>query len=272
MNNQHLSKKRATHKYINGYRFHVAADGNHYPGVTTVLGATKDNSFLDNWRDKMEAYGHEQLHYQSMGYLDQVHPAVSKMRHDGIHIADQIRDASAERGNLFHNAIEEYLISGNVPSEQSAGSAYPCFQLVRPLLEQLKDNVHSIEAPIYNTIGYAGSADLIAEYQVTKTKRELAVFDWKNSRKPKKRQYIKDYILQVSAYIHAANQTLGLNIERGYVIVAVQPDSYLELTNPGMVVEPELQIFSVTPNQNIKAYNEFLDRLSQFKYKLDNWF
>ena len=65
---------------------------------------------------------------------------------------------------------------------------------------------------------YAGTTDCIAVHQGVP-----AIVDFKQSNKPKKREYIGDYFIQLAAYAAAHNDTHGTNIRKGVIMMAVQP-------------------------------------------------
>ena len=64
------------------------------------------------------------------------------------------------------------------------------FKQAKPKLN-LIDNIHAIEQPLYSLkLGVAGTVDCIAEYE-----GELAVIDFKTSKKPKPRKWIDHYFV-----------------------------------------------------------------------------
>lgn len=204
------------HVQIDGLRYHRTPLGC-LPGVTTVLSNTKsprDKAGLARWKRKV-----------------------------GEAEAERIKQAACDRGSALHQAIENYLQEKPLDLE----SCYlPLFESVEPLLDQVQTIAH-IEVPTYHPLGYGGSPDLIAEY-----KGHLTVLDWKTASKPKQRSYIKDYILQVCAYIQSSNWLFGYEIERGLIVVAVEG-------------EPKCQTFAVTPKQYAKGRLEFQARLEAFQ-------
>ena len=54
-----------------------------------------------------------------------------------------------------------------------------------------------------------------------------SIIDFKQSNKPKRREWIEDYCLQLSAYTMAHNAVYGTAIEKG-VIMMVTPDNYYQ--------------------------------------------
>ena len=80
-----------------------------------------------------------------------------------------------------------------------------------------------------------------------------SIMDFKQSNKPKRREYITDYFLQLAAYAQAHNNTHGTSINRGVILMAVQPKLL------------EDQTYS-TPE-----YLEFVVEGAEFEYWSDEW-
>ena len=51
-----------------------------------------------------------------------------------------------------------------------------------------------------------------------------AILDYQKSNKPKKREWIDDYFMQLCAYAEAHNELHGTNINKGVVLMCVKPD------------------------------------------------
>ena len=197
---------------VNGIRYHQTPLGL-LPGVTSVLDNTK------NAEDQRA--------------ID------SWMTRVGEQEAKRIKDEACARGTKLHVQIESYLKAAVIYDD-------PLFKLIFPLLNDL-GKTHYIESNTHHTLGYGGSPDLIAEYN-----GNLTIFDWKTSTKVKRRSYCKDYLLQVSAYIQSANETFGLNIDRG-VVALVTPS------------ENSYYMYKITPTQYKKYVAEFNERLVMFQ-------
>jgi CRISPR/Cas system-associated exonuclease Cas4 (RecB family) len=77
-----------------------------------------------------------------------------------------------------------------------------------------------------------------------------SIIDFKQSNKPKRREWIEDYCLQLSAYAMAHNTVHGTDIQKG-VIMMVTPDNYYQ----EFIIEGE----------ELKKYkHEFLKRVDQY--------
>lgn len=226
------------HTYIDGVRHHNTPLGA-LPGVTSVLGETKDRyskKAIESWQEKV-----------------------------GAVTASGILANSLKRGDQLHATIEAFL--GDTPPKAIGQQSLACWNLVRPFIENVKEKAEDlyIERHTYHELGYAGTPDLVC-----KMDGKYVVMDWKNSRKPKKRSYIKDYLMQVAAYSRSHEFVFGNKIESAIIVCAVVPDQYLSITNPGLVVEPELQLFKVTTKSLNTHWNNFNKRLEKYKELKEN--
>jgi genome maintenance exonuclease 1 len=57
--------------------------------------------------------------------------------------------------------------------------------------------------------------------------------DFKQSNKPKKREWIDDYFHQLAAYALAHDKIHGTNIEYGVILMAVQDGTTMEFSTTG---------------------------------------
>ena len=80
------------------------------------------------------------------------------------------------------------------------------------------DEFWGSEVPVYYSGLYAGTTDCIGVHQGAP-----AIIDFKQSNKVKKREHIGDYFIQLAAYAAAHNDTHGTDINKGVIMMAVQP-------------------------------------------------
>ena len=194
---------------INGFRYYQVSDSTGiigtYPSVTTVLGATSDQSGLDAWRNRI---GHEK--------------------------ADQIGKDATSRGTVMHRLCELYL---NLPASMSEKDRLEETLSIARLdneIDQFDSRAkivggmlfyNYIKSGSFNEIkrviaqekfmwtsrdgGYAGAVDNISEL----ISGEHAVVDFKTAKKPKEEKWIEDYKHQVSAYAVSTWDRMGLKID-----------------------------------------------------------
>ena len=111
--------------------------------------------------------------------------------------------------------------------------------------------IYGIEATLYYPGLYAGSCDLIAKY-----KDKVSIIDFKQTNKPKQREWIGDYMLQMAAYAMAHDVIYGTQIEKG-VIMMCSKDLYY-------------QQFVIQGEEFREAKHNFLRRLDEFYNSVDN--
>ena len=78
--------------------------------------------------------------------------------------------------------------------------------------------IWGMEASLYYPELYAGTTDLVGVW-----KGRPAIMDFKQTNKPKKREYIDDYFLQLVAYSEAHNHTHGTDINTGVILMCARP-------------------------------------------------
>jgi ATP-dependent exoDNAse (exonuclease V) beta subunit len=210
---------------IEGKRHYCLPDGSKVPSVTTILDKTKSEESkqaLQNWRK-----------------------AVGEQR------AQQITTEAANRGTRMHSYLESYIMMDDLKPLPTNPYAHPSWFMAAEVILKGLTNVDEFwgsEVPLYYSGLYAGTTDCIGVW-----KGRPAILDFKQSNKPKKREYIGDYFIQLAAYAQAHNHTYGTNIRDGVILMAVQPKMQ------------EDQTYS-TPE-----YLEFEVSGEEFDYWTDEW-
>jgi ATP-dependent exoDNAse (exonuclease V) beta subunit len=199
---------------VDGKRHYTTPDGNKVPSVTTILDRTapeEKKQALANWR---KAIGEQK--------------------------AQQITTEAANRGTRMHSYLEAYILADDMKPLPTNPYAHPSwFMAAEVILNGLKnvDEFWGSEIPLYYSGLYAGTTDCIGVW-----KGRPAILDFKQSNKPKKREYIDDYFIQLAAYAQAHNHTYGTNIRDGVILMAVQP----KLLEDGSYTTPEYLEFEVS--------------------------
>lgn len=226
----HLIPFIARHKYQTlprsegeGGRRYVTPDGKKLPSVTTILGLTKDQTGLNEWKARV-----------------------------GEQEAERIKNEAATVGTFMHLSIEQFLRQRPLqpPKTVEACTGYGMgYRIINELLLSHLSEVWGNEIPLYYPSLYAGTADLIGVY-----KGKSSVVDFKQANKPKRREWIEDYFMQLAAYALAHDMVHKTHIEGGAILVCVR--------NTG-----ELQEFTTTGDEfeNYKA--KWLARVDKY-YKL----
>jgi hypothetical protein len=130
--------------------------------------------------------------------------------------ADRITKASTSRGTDMHTLVENYLYNHEVlPSVQPLSEFL--FKIAKPSLNKI-NNIHCLEGALYSKqLGVAGTTDCIAEFD-----DELAVIDFKTSKKPKPREWIENYFVQAMFYGMAYYEMTGTPIKKLVIIMACE--------------------------------------------------
>ena len=157
-------------------------EGRHYvygeqklPSVTTILSATKeDREALDAW---IERVGQEE--------------------------ADRIKNEAAAVGTHMHNVIERMVAYRDLPRPTN-WQMVKGYEMGYRLINRYFQNINEIwgsEVSLYYPEKYAGTTDLVGVYR-----DKPAIIDFKQSNRPKKRQWIDDYFCQLAAYALAHDE------------------------------------------------------------------
>ena len=167
-------------------RLYLTPDGESLPSVTSILGKTKDKSFLKQWRARVGEKNAEKI------------------------IAD-----SAKIGTALHLYIEHYVNEHAYKALTEVGiKAQKMAQVI--IDEGLKDidEIWGSEVHLYYPGKYAGTTDMVGLY-----KGRPAIIDFKQTNKPKKREWVQDYLMQLAAYAHAHNNLFNTEIDQGVVLM-----------------------------------------------------
>lgn len=173
-----------------GKRVYHTKDGD-YPSITTILGATADKTWLYKWQDRI-----------------------------GKEAADKIKTESATQGTKVHKHLENHFAGKEVDLSNATEHEAQMFRTMRVSYESDITKVHGQEVCLFsNELKYAGRCDMVGDWQ-----GELAIIDFKTAKKPKKKEWIKDYYLQTLGYALAHDEMYGTNIKKGVVLITIKED------------------------------------------------
>ena len=180
---------------VDGKRRYAAPGGPPVASVTTILSATKDQTHLIAWRNRV---GHAK--------------------------AQEITTEAAGVGTRMHKYLEDYIDTGVWPTAGSNPYAQQAHAMATTIKVHALDDVDEIwgsEVPLYVPGIYAGTTDLVGQY-----KGNPAILDFKQTNKPKKAEWVEDYYLQLTAYALAHNEIHGTNIREGHVFMCSRDLTY----------------------------------------------
>jgi len=209
---------------LEGKRFYATPDGNNLPSVTTILDKTKS-------QDKIEA-------------LNRWRKSV------GVEKAQQITTEAANRGTRMHTYLEQYVRDGAIKDPGSNPYTWPSHAMAKVVVDNGLRNVSEfwgIEVPLYFPSIYAGTTDGAGIHL-----NEEAILDYKQTNKPKKREWIEDYFVQLCAYAEAHNELHGTKIRKGVILMCVKPDLDEQFN---IIKPPEYQEFVLEGAE----YNKYRD-------------
>jgi genome maintenance exonuclease 1 len=129
--------------------------------------------------------------------------------------AEKITKAATSRGTDMHSLTENYLKNQDLPSV--APLADFLFKIAKTELNNI-NNIHALEGSLYSKqLGVAGTVDCIAEYN-----GELAIIDFKTSKKPKPREWIDHYFVQCCAYAAMYYELTEIPVKKFVIIMSCE--------------------------------------------------
>ena len=190
------------------------------PSVTTILSATQPKEKQESiarWQAKV---GKEQ--------------------------ATRIKEQAASRGTNVHTHLEKYILGEGHLDLTPEGKVAKAMSdtIISKGFNDLQE-IWGSEVVIHYPGLYAGATDLVGVYDY-----EDSIIDFKQSNKPKRKEWIEDYFLQLGAYAMAHNHVYETQITQG-VILMCTPDNYF-------------QKFQVKGKEFIKYQHQFLERVNKY--------
>ena len=164
----------------------------------------------------------------------------------GVDEATRIRDQAASRGTNMHLHLEKFILGqGHLDLTEEGKTAKSMAQTV--IDKGLCDlqEIWGSEVTLWYPGLYAGATDLVGTFDY-----EDSIIDFKQSTKPKRKEWIEDYLLQLAAYAMAHNQVYGTEITQG-VILMCTPDNYF-------------QKFQVKGQEFISYQHKFLEKVDLY--------
>jgi len=210
---------------IDGIRYYKVPDEEELLKLVSITSVTshKNRQFFANWRKKV-----------------------------GEQEADKITKAATSRGTDMHTLAEFYLKNLDCPSDVLPLSEF-LFQIATPQLDKI-DNIHALESSMYSKVlGVAGTVDCIAEYN-----GELAIIDFKTSKKPKPKEWIEHYFVQAAGYACMLYELTGLVAKKLVIIMACENGECVvyEEYDKKKYIRLLIQYIKEFVNDNLKSYGK----------------
>lgn len=191
---------------IDGSRKYVTPDGFAVPSVTTILDATKPEEkkkALQEWRKRV-----------------------------GEEKAKQITTEAAGRGTRMHKWLENHIKTGEAGNPGTNPYSIQSHNMAKTIIEKglcKCQEYWGTEVSLYYPEVYAGTTDLVGVHQ-----NSDAIMDHKQTNKPKKREWIEDYFIQLAAYANAHNEVYGTKIRKGVIFMCSADNQYQEFIIEGI--------------------------------------
>ena len=201
--NQLYNYPTSTRSLINNQR-HYDVNAQKLPSVTTILAATQPpekKASLDAWRARV-----------------------------GEAQAKEITESAANRGTAMHTIIEKFLFGQGYLDLTDVGQNAQTMaeQIIEKGLKNRLAEFWGLEVTLYYPGLYAGATDVVGIYDGAES-----IVDFKQSNKPKRREWIEDYKLQLAAYALAHNEVYGTNIQKGVNLICTKDNYFQEFVFEG---------------------------------------
>jgi genome maintenance exonuclease 1 len=213
---------KSTRSLIEGNR-HYDINQEMLPSVTTILQETQSDekkASLANWRQKV-----------------------------GENEAERIKNEAASRGTAMHQFLEFYLRNEKILDLSDEGQVASGMGQV--IIDQGFSDLKEIwgsEVTLFYPGLYAGSTDLCGIY----SGRE-SIIDFKQTNKPKRKEWIDEYFMQLGAYAMAHDVIYNTCVDQG-VILMCSKDGFF-------------QKFTSTGKEFTRFKHKFLEKVGQFYQK-----
>ncbi len=223
--NKKFEYPKSQREIIKGRR-HYSVSDQKLPSVTTILSKTQPKEKRDSlaqWRERV-------------GNVE----------------ATRIMDQAAARGTAMHTLLEHYLL-GEKHADLTDIGQQATMMAEKVIDEGIKghlDEVWGSEVTVWYPDLFAGATDVVGVYN-----GKESIVDFKQTNKPKKREWIDDYFLQLAAYAMAHNFTYKTEIIQGVVLMCSK-DGYF-------------QKFEVSEEEFKQYKHRWLARVSQYYDSLE---
>ena len=205
-------------KSVNGKRLYENPWGEPVPSVTTILDKTKPKEkreALQRWKKRV-----------------------------GEKEAQRIVTEASDNGSRMH-AILEYWVKNETYTGETTILSQKMADIIKSNVENDLDEVWGSEVNLCFPQLYAGTTDLVGVY-----KGKPTIMDFKQTNKPKKREWIDDYFMQAAAYGMAHNEVFETKINRAAIFMCSR--------------ECEFQLFEVGPEEFEMWTEKWARRVEEF--------
>ena len=219
------------------------------PSVTTILGNTKDMSGLEKWKKKVGEAEAKRISELSMNRGTIMHRLIELYKGTSGDSSERLiilKDLAKEDDECNQFSDEEngalYLAEAWKFFYKFYFNSSDYFDRVKTVLEA-ETFLWTIKAG-----GWAGTVDNISEM----TDGLIKIIDYKNSRRPKREDWIQDYFIQTGAYFVAYWDMTGIKADGAEIWIANEEDNIPQCFT---LTQSDLEFYS----------KEFMRRRKMFK-------
>jgi hypothetical protein len=234
---------------VNGRRHYQIKDGgghtHTFPSVTTILGNTSDKSGLEKWKKRVGEEEANRISTLSMNRGTVMHRLVElykPMSGTNLERLDKLKEVSK---------TDEEITQFDTEFIHAGWEMFMKFWTNHELFFDRVEEVLESETFLWSSIGYAGTVDNISKMKDGK----ILVIDYKNSRRPKRDEWVQDYYLQLASYYVAYYQRSRTIPDGAEIWIANENDSIP-------------QIFTLTKSDIKHYFEEFRKRLNKYNEEL----
>ena len=158
---------------------------------------------------------------------------------EGEERAARIMSESATRGTAMHKILEKYVLEEGYLDETNVGKQAHnmALQVIQRGLCNMTE-FYGTECTLYYPGLYAGQTDLVGIH-----KGQDAIIDFKQTNKPKRKEWIGDYCLQLAAYAMAHNMLFNTKITKGVIMMCSKDNYYQEFVIEGLEFQKHMHNF-----------------------------
>jgi len=220
-----------------------------YPSITTVLGETSDKSGLAKWKKRVGEAEAKRIGELSMNRGTIMHRLIElykPLKGEKLERLEQLKEIAST-----DEEVNQY--AGQENSEIWLASGWEMFMKFFFNSSQYFDRVDEVlqaEEFLWSKVGYAGTVDNISKM----VNGEVLVIDYKNSRRPKREEWVQDYFVQGSSYFVAYWERTGIKPDGVEIWIANEEEGVP-------------QTFKLTVDDIKYYFKEFKRRLEIFHQK-----
>ena len=213
---------KCTRSLIEGNR-HYDINQEMLPSVTTIIQETQSDekkASLANWRQRV-----------------------------GENEAERIKNTAAARGTLMHSFLEYYVRGDKLLDLSDEGQV--ASGMGRVIIDQGFSELKEIwgsEVTLFYPGLYAGSTDLCGIYS-----EHESIIDFKQTNKPKRKEWIDDYFVQLGAYAMAHDVIYRTCIDQGVILMCSKDGFFQKFISNG--------------EEFTRFKHKFLEKVGQFYQK-----